>query len=124
MAVGYRDLKVYQMAYRLAMEVFDISKSFPIEERYSLKDQIRRSSRSVCVNIGEAYRKRQYPKSFSSKLTDADAECTETQIWLDFSFDCQYISQELKQRLFQDYEEVGRMLGSMLKNPEKFLPNS
>ena len=124
MAQGYRDLKVYQLAYRLAMEIFEISKSFPKDERYSLTDQIRRSSRSVCVNIAEGYRKRKYPKSFSSKMTDSDAECAETQVWLDFSLDCQYISNDNKDRLFKDYEEVGRMLGSMIDNPEKFLPKS
>lgn len=119
---GYRDLKVYQLAYRLAMEIFEVSKSFPKEEKYSLTDQIRRSSRSVAVNIGEGYRKRRYPKHFTSKMTDADAECTETQIWLDFSKDCDYINNETKNKIFNEYEEVGRMLGSMANNPEKFLP--
>lgn len=90
---GYKDLKVYQLAYKLAMEIFEISKPFPKEEKYSLTDQIRRSSRSVSVNIGEGYRKRKYPKHFSSKMTDADGECTETQIWLDFAMDCKYIDE-------------------------------
>lgn len=119
---GYRDLKVYQLAYQLANEVFEVSKSFPREEVYSLTDQIRRSSRSVCVNIGEGYRKRIYPKHFSSKMSDADAECTETQIWLDFAKDCDYITIEIRDKLFVKYEEVGRMLGSMITNPEKFYP--
>tara|TARA_B100000989_G_C19306776_1_gene370782 strand:+ start:161 stop:451 length:291 start_codon:yes stop_codon:yes gene_type:complete len=88
---GYRDLKVYQLAYETAKEIFEITKRFPSEEKYSLTDQIRRSSRSVCVNIGEGYRKRKYPKHFSSKMADADAECTETQIWLDFARDFNYI---------------------------------
>ncbi|MFA5782582.1 MAG: four helix bundle protein, partial [Bacteroidales bacterium] len=114
----------YQLAYKLAMEIFEITKSFPKEEIYSLTDQIRRSSRSVCVNIGEGYRKRKYPKHFSSKMTDADGECTETQIWLDFSKDCKYISQEIRDRLYKEYVEVGRMLGSMVNNPEKFLPKN
>ncbi|MFH1296710.1 MAG: four helix bundle protein [Bacteroidota bacterium] len=122
MEQGYKDLKVFQLAYKLAMEIFEITKSFPKEETYSLTDQIRRSSRSVCVNIGEGYRKRKYPKHFSSKMTDADGECTETQIWLDFSKDCKYISQEIRDRLYKKYIEVGRMLGSMANNPEKFLP--
>lgn len=121
---GYRDLKVYKLAYKLAMEVFEITKSFPKEEVYSLTDQIRRSSRSVCVNIGEGYRKRSYPKHFSSTMTEADGECTETQIWLDFSKDCKYVSSEIRNRLFKDYEEVGRMLGSMANNTEKFLPKA
>ncbi len=119
---GYNDLKVYQLAYKLAMEIFEISKSFPKEEIYSLTDQIRRSSRSVAVNIGEGYRKRKYPKYFSSKMTDSDGECTETQIWLDFARDCKYINEVIRDKLYKEYEEVGRMLGSMANNPEKFLP--
>ncbi len=119
---GYKDLKVYQMAYSLAKEVFEISKSFPREETYSLTDQIRRSSRSVTVNIGEGYRKRRYPKHFTSKMTDADGECTETQIWLDHARDCKYINDETRNKLQKDYQEVGRMLGGMVDNPEKFMP--
>lgn len=121
---GYKDLKVYQLAYRLAMEIFEITKSFPKEEIYSLTDQIRRSSRSVCTNIGEGYRKRTYPKHFSSKMTDADGECTETQIWLNFSHDCKYITKEIRDRLHKGYEEVGKMIGSMACNPEKFAPKN
>ncbi len=119
---GYRDLKVYQLAYKLALEIFEISKEFPKEEKYSMTDQIRRSSRSVCANIGEGYRKRRYPKHFSSKMTDADGEFTETQIWLDFAVDCKYINEEIRNRLIKDYGEIGRMLGSMADNPESFLP--
>lgn len=122
MEKGYKDLKVYQLAFKLAMEIFEISKSFPKEEVYSLTDQIRRSSRSVCVNIGEGYRKRRYPKHFTSKMTDSDGECSETQIWLDFAKACKYISELTRNKLNTDYEEVGRMLGSMANNPEKFLP--
>ena len=87
---GYRDLKVYELAYKLAMEIFNESKSFPKEERYSLTDQIRRSSRSVATNIAEGYRKRRYPNMFVSKMADADSEGTETQVWLDFAQDCGY----------------------------------
>ena len=119
---GYKDLKVYQLAYKLAIEIFEISKSFPKEETYSLTDQIRRSSRSVCANIGEGYRKRRYPKHFSSKMTDADGECSETQIWLDFARDCNYMNETSCDKLYNDYIEVGRMLGSMVNNPENFLP--
>ena len=82
---GFKDMKVYQLAYSSAMEIYNISKSFPREEIYSLTDQMRRSSRSVCVNIAEGYRKRIYPKHFKSKITDADGECSETMIWLDFA---------------------------------------
>ncbi len=119
---GFRSLKVYQLAYGLAMEIFNITKSFPKEEVYSLTDQIRRSSRSVCANIGEGYRKRIYPKHFVTKISDADGECTETLIWLDFAKDCGYINEDAYQKLFKDYEEVGRMLGGMVKHPNKFLP--
>lgn len=84
---GHKDLKVFRMAYRLAMEIFHLSKNFPIEERYSLTDQIRRSSRSVAVNIAEGYRRRQYPNAFSNKMSESDAEATETQVWLEFSSD-------------------------------------
>jgi len=119
---GYQDLKVFKLAYKLAMEIFEISKSFPKEETYSLTDQIRRSSRSTTVNIGEGYRKRKYPKHFSSKMTDVHGECTETQIWLDFARDCKYINEEIRNKIYKEYKEVGRMLGSMINNPEKFLP--
>ena len=117
---GFRDLKVYQLAYRLAMEIFRESKSFPLEERYSLTDQIRRSSRSVAANIAEGYRKKQYPKMFVSKMGDADGEATETQVWLDFARDCGYLSPPRQAELTAGYEEVGRMLGSMIQNPERF----
>ena len=121
---GHRDLKVYQLSYSLAMEIFNLSKKFPKEEIYSLTDQIRRSSRSVAVNIAEGFRKRQYPKVFVNKLSDSDGEATETQVWLDFARDCGYILSSDHARLFSKYEEVGRMLGSMMQSPEKFLPNS
>jgi len=104
------------------MEIFNVSKSFPKEEVYSLTDQIRRSSRSVCANIGEGYRKRIYPKHFVTKISDADGECTETLIWLDFAKDCGYIPEDIYKKLYKEYEEVGRMLGGMVKHPEKFLP--
>lgn len=119
---GYRDLKVYQLAYKLAMEIFEDSKSFPKEERYSLTDQIRRSSRSVAANIAEGFRKRQYPKLFSNKLADSDGEAAETQVWLDFARDCKYLSESRHSELINGYREVGRMLGSMITKPEKFIP--
>ena len=119
---GYRDLRVFQLSYSLAMEIFELSKSFPVEEKYSLTDQIRRSSRSVPVNIAEGFRKRQYPKAFVNKLSDADGEATETQVWLTFSLDFRYIMVEDYQRLTDGYLEIGRMLGGMMANPEKFLP--
>lgn len=119
---GHRDLKAYQLAYKLAMDIFVRSKAFPPDERYSLTSQIRRSSRSVAANIAEAFRKRQYPNMFSSKLADSDGEATETQVWLDFSRDCGYLSGEDHNRLIAGYEEVGRMLNGMVTAPERFLP--
>ena len=121
---GHRDLKVYQLAYKLAMDIFNTSKSFSKEEKYSLTDQIRRSSRSVAANIAEGFRKRQYPKMFVSKLADADGEATETQVWLDFARDCGYMPPELHAELVKGYEEVGKMLGTMLSMPEKFMPRN
>ena len=120
---GFRDLKVFQLAYKLAMEIFLESKKFPNDEKYSLTDQIRRSSRSVAANIAEAFRKRQYPKSFVSKLSDADGEATETQVWLDYAYDCGYLQEGKKNELQKGYEEVGKMLGSMMASPEKFQPH-
>ena len=117
---GHRDLKVYQLAYRLAMEIFTLSKSFPKEERYSLTGQIRRSSRSVATNIVEAFRKRRYPNMFVSKLADADGEAAETQVWVDFAHDCGYLSQKKHDELIAGYEEVGKMVGGMMASPEKF----
>ena len=117
---GLRDLKVYQMAFELAMEIFQESKKFPVEEKYSLTDQIRRASRSVAANIGEGYRKKQYPKMFVSKMADADGEATETQVWLDFAHRCGYLSSLRQIELREGYEEVGRMLGGMIAHPERF----
>jgi len=122
MSFGFRDLIVYKKAYNLAKDIHEISKSFPVEEKYSLTDQVRRSSRSVCANIAEAYRKRRYPKHFTSKITDADAEASETVTWLDFALDFNYITKDMHDNLETGYEEVGRMLGSMADHPEKFLP--
>ena len=119
---GHRDLKVFELAYDLAMEIFHLSKSFPIEEKYSLTDQIRRSSRSVAANIAEGFRKRRYPNMLISKLTDCDGEATETQVWIDFAFDCGYLSRHNHDRLINGYEEVGKMLAGMMMNVSKFVP--
>lgn len=122
MAGCFRDLTVFRKAISLAMEVFEITKTFPPEEKFALTDQLRRSSRSVCRAIGEGYRKRHYPKHFSSKISDADMENSETQISLDFAQACAYISEEKRNDLVTKSEEVGRMLHHMIKNPEKFKP--
>ncbi len=119
---GHKNLRVYQLAYQLAMEIFHLSKSFPAEERYSLTDQIRRSSRSIPANIAEGYRKRQYPKVFVNKMSDADGEATETTVWLDVAKDCEYLAMTDYQRLTNGFEEVGKMLDNMIHHPEKFLP--
>jgi len=117
---GFKDLMAYQKAFQQACEIFDITLSFPKDEKYSLTDQIRRSSRSVCANLAEAYRKRDYPKHFSLKITDCMGENSETLVWLDFSLNCKYISKETYNQLIALNEEVGKLLSYMLNNPEKF----
>ena len=117
---GFRDLKVYQLAFRLAMEIYEDTKKFPVEERYSLTDQVRRSSRSVPSNIAEGYRKKRYPKMFVNKMADADGEATETQVWIDFANACGYMCEQRQLELRRGYEEVGRMLGGMINHPERF----
>jgi four helix bundle protein len=119
---SFRDLTVYNKAFALVMQIYEITKKFPSAEKYELTDQIRRSSRAVCRAIGEGYRKRQYPRHFSAKMSDADSENTETQISLDFALKCEYISQEEYDELIEKYEEIGRMLNHMIKNPEKYGP--
>ena len=115
-----QDLEACKAAYKLAMEIFRASKFWPAEERYSLTDQIRRSSRSVCANLAEAWGKRRYVAHFTSKLTDADGENLETQTWLNFAFDCGYLDKADFTRFIESSEEVGRLLGGMLAKPESF----
>jgi four helix bundle protein len=116
-----KDLIVYQKAFRLAMRVFDVSKSFPRDEAYSLTSQVRRSSRSVCLNLREAWAKRRYRAHFLSKLTDSDGENNETETALDFALECGYLTREVHQELIALCGEIGRMLGSMIRNPDTFL---
>lgn len=116
-----KELEVYKKAYKLAMEIFEISKLFPNEEKYALTSQIRRSSRSVCLNLREAWAKRRYEAHFINKLTDCDGENSETDSSLDFTLDCNYISLEKHRELTIKSKEIGRMLGAMLNNPETFL---
>jgi four helix bundle protein len=116
-----KELIVYQKAYALAMRVFELSKRFPPEERYALTGQIRRSSRSVCQNLQEAWAKRRFEAHFVSKLTDCDGENRETDTCLDFSKDCKYITEKEHKELVAVCAEVGKLLGSMIMNPEKFL---
>ena len=117
---GFKDLKGYQMAYALAMKIFHSSQTFPIEERFALQSQIRRSARSVAANMAEAYRKRQYPAFFQNKLSDCDAENSESQVWIDFARDCGYWSLELASEFELQSLELGKMIKYMMDNPEKF----
>jgi four helix bundle protein len=118
---SYRDLEVFKKAFALAMDIYEVSKSFPKEERYSLTDQVRRSSRSVCANFGEAYRRRKYPAHFASKLSDCDAENTETEIWINFCFSCKYIDEKCMESFLERCAAIGRMLGYMMNHPEKYI---
>jgi four helix bundle protein len=117
---SFKDLIVYQKAYKLAMEIFEISKNFPKEEKYSLTDQMRRSSRSVTSCLAESWAKRRYEKSFVNKLTDSLGEENETEVWLDYSKDCKYIQNETHERLLSQYDEVRKMLISMINHPDKW----
>lgn len=116
----FEDLLAYKKGFDLAMEIYFKSKEFPKQETYSLTDQIRRSSRSVCANISEAYRKRLYPKHFISKLTDSDAENSETQTWLRFAVACEYMSKEYYDDFMLKSKEVGKLINYMINNPGKF----
>lgn len=116
----FRELRVYRMAFDAAMRIFELSKTWPKEERYSLTDQIRRSSRSVCTNIAEAWRKRRYVAHFISKLSDADTEAAETQGWLDFALSCGYIAQEQFTELDGEYEAISGGLVKMMMEPGKW----
>ena len=117
---NFRELKAYTKAYELSIVVFHLSVKFPTEEKFGLTSQIRRSSRSVCSNIAEGYRKRMYPAHFLSKITDADMENSETGVWIDFAYSCDFIDKETKDQLTIKTEEIGRLLNFMLKNPKKF----
>lgn len=116
----HKDLRVYQAAFSVAMDIYKLSKSFPSEEKFSLTDQIRRSSRSVCANLAEAFRKRRYPKNFISKLSDCEAEAAETQVWLDFALACNYINQVTYEKLYKKYDNIIGMLVKMIAEPEKW----
>lgn len=116
----FKDLLAYQKAFSLSMEIFELTKTFPKEEQYSLTDQVRRSSRSVCANMAEAYRKRRYVNHFISKLTDCDAENSETTVWLDYAFHCEYISSNIHIQLIEKSKEVGKLINYMINNPDKF----
>ena len=114
----HRELEVYQKAFQASMDIFELSKRFPKEETYSLTDQARRSSRSTCANLAEAWRKRRYEKAFISKLSDAEGEAAETQVWLEFAFQCGYMAREQALILYRTYDEIVRMIVSMINHPE------
>jgi four helix bundle protein len=116
----HTDLEVYQRAFAAAMRIFELTKNFPKEERYSLTGQIRRSSRSVCANIGEAWRKRRYPAAWISKLGDSEGEATETQVWLQFSVECRYLSRDIGAGLYTEYDAILGMLVVMITHPEEW----
>lgn len=116
---SHKELIVYQLAFRVSMEIYSLTRKFPKEEVYSLTSQILRSSRSVCANLSEAFRKRIYEKAFISKLTDSEGEAAETQTWLDYSIACGYISEEIYEKLLAEYEKIIGMLVNMHKHPEK-----
>jgi len=121
-AKDFRELRVYQLAFDTAFEVYQVSKTFPVDERYSMTDQIRRSSRSVCTNIAEAWRKRRYPNHFVSKLSDADTEAGETTVWLDIALRLGLLPAEAHKKLLDNYDHVCSQLTLMMDQPEKWVP--
>ncbi len=118
---NHQDLEVYQMAFDTAMKIFEYSKKFPVEERYSLTDQIRRSSRSVCANLAEAWRKRRYEGAFIAKLSDCESEAAETQTWIEFAVKCNYLDVEIGRELYGTYNRVIGGLVTMINNPSVWL---
>jgi len=117
----HTELDVYKKSFDVAMRVFYVSQAFPKEERYSLVDQIRRSSRSVCANLAEAWRKRRYRAAFVSKLSDGEAEACETQVWLQFAVECKYLEREPARQFYSDYDDVISMIVHMINNPAKWI---
>ena len=121
---SHRDLEVYQLAFEAAMQIFEVTKCFPQEERYSLTDQIRRSSRSVCANITEAWRRRRYEGNFVYRLNDAEAEAAETQTWLEFAVKCSYLKAEAARPLYKVYDRILGKLITMIQQPDKWVITS
>ena len=118
---SHRDLEVYQAAFATAMEVFEVSKRFPLDERYSLTDQVRRSSRSVCANLSEAWRKRRYEAAFVSKLSDAETEAGETQVWIEFAVKCGYLPRENAAELYRAYNRIIGAIVRMINRPQDWM---
>jgi len=117
----HTDLEVYRRAFEAAMRIFELSKAFPREERYSLTDQVRRSSRSVCSNLAEAWRKRRWEAAFVSKLGDSEGEAAETQVWIEFSVRCGCLSRETAKELYEEYDTILGMLVEMITHPEQWV---
>ena len=120
-AKTHEDLEVYQIAFEAAMKIFELSKKFPVEERYALTDQIRRSSRSVCANLAEAWRKRRYKAAFVAKLNECEAEAAEVQVWLKFAVRCQYLEVEIGRNLYGTYNHILGSLVNMINSPDNWL---
>lgn len=122
---SHHELEVYQLAFEAAMKIFELSKRFPVEERYSLTDQVRRSSRSVCANLAEAWRKRRYEAAFVAKLSDSEAEAAETQTWIEFAVKCKYLETEAGRELYGTSNHILGKLVNMINNPSSWLlPNA
>ena len=121
MIKSHEDLEVYQMAFDVAMKIFELSKKFPVEEKYSLTDQIRRSSRSICANLAEAWRKRRYEAAFIAKLSDSEAEAAETQTWIKFAVKCNYLDVEIGREIYGTYNRVLAILVTIIHNPHPWL---
>ncbi len=121
MATRHTELEVYKRAFAAAMQLFELSKSFPKEETYSLIDQMRRASRSVCANLGEAWRKRRYEAHFKSKLTDSESEATETQVWIQFAVECNYLDRNIAAPIYKEYDEIIAMLVAMNRDAKKWV---
>ncbi|MBN3884386.1 MAG: four helix bundle protein [Nostoc sp.] len=119
----HKDLGIYKIAFEAAMKIFQLSKKFPVEERYSLTDQIRRSSRSVCANLAEAWRKRRYEAAFIAKLNDCEAEAAETQTWIEFAVKCNYMNVKVGREVYANYNQVLSGLVNMINNPSPWLRN-
>jgi four helix bundle protein len=117
----HTELEVYKKAFDAAMQIFELTKRFPKDETYSMTDQMRRSSRSVCANLAEAWRKRRYKAAFISKLSDAEGEAAETQVWLQFALSCGYLNQDASDSLYQSYDEILRMLVAMINRPQSWI---
>ena len=121
MVTKHTELDVYKRAFAAAMQLFELSKKFPKEETYSLTDQLRRASRSVCANVAEAWRKRRYEAHFKSKLSDSEAEAAESQVWIQFAVECGYLDKEVATPIYVEYDQTIAMLVGMIRDAEKWV---